>query len=192
VDGAGYIRYSHFGEGGYDATEEAIRALLRERDPAVELPPPMDPVHAIDAPGVLAACPKPTPEVYLGVRDVVTPVPLEFLGEWERDPECAEVRGSRAAPSRLVLEYAAAEVNLVMAGPGSIEIFDNAHPVDHQSRGEDVCEARDGTTYVEIDRPRMYRLVKRDRFLERRLEVRSVSAGLRLYAFTFGTCVPRS
>ena len=74
---------------------------------------------------------------------------------------------------------------------GKLEVLDNGAPVDHQSRGADVRETPDGRTLVEIDRARMYRLIRRDRFLSRALEVRSHSAGLELYAFTFVTCIPR-
>ena len=35
IDKDGYIRYSHFGEGKYDETEQAIRLLLEEADQAV-------------------------------------------------------------------------------------------------------------------------------------------------------------
>ena len=35
IDKDGYIRYSHFGEGRYDETEQAIRLLLEEADQAV-------------------------------------------------------------------------------------------------------------------------------------------------------------
>jgi hypothetical protein len=61
--------------------------------------------------------------------------------------------------------YSAAEVNLVMDGRGLVELIDNGVP--------------------------MYSLIHRDRFLSRTLELTVRSPGLRLYAFTFGTCVPR-
>lgn len=36
IDKDGYIRYTHFGEGKYDETEQAIRLLLQEADQAVD------------------------------------------------------------------------------------------------------------------------------------------------------------
>jgi len=38
VDGASYIRYAHFGEGAYAEMEEEIQTLIREIDPAADLP----------------------------------------------------------------------------------------------------------------------------------------------------------
>src|SRR3990172_3182304 len=44
VDAEGYIRYLHFGEGGYQETERAIQTLIRELQPDLELPEPLKPV----------------------------------------------------------------------------------------------------------------------------------------------------
>src|SRR3954462_995312 len=58
----GVLRWYHFGEGDYAATEEAIQEELREIDALRELPAPMDPVRASDAPD--AAVMPPTPELF--------------------------------------------------------------------------------------------------------------------------------
>jgi len=58
----GVLRWYHFGEGDYAATEEAIQEELREGDALRELPAPMDPVRATDAPN--AAVMPPTPELF--------------------------------------------------------------------------------------------------------------------------------
>jgi len=50
---------------------------------------------------------------------------------------------------------------------------------------------RAGSTWIEIDRPRMYSLLKRDRYVSRTLALLSRSTGLQLFAFTFVSCVPR-
>lgn len=57
----GVLRWAHFGEGEYAATEEAIQDELRELDVLRPLPAPMDPIRPSDAPG--AAVIAPTPEV---------------------------------------------------------------------------------------------------------------------------------
>jgi hypothetical protein len=62
--GPGTLRYFHFGEGEYRATEEAIQEELRERDATVELPEPMEPIRPSDAPGALVA--PPSEEVFPG------------------------------------------------------------------------------------------------------------------------------
>ena len=58
----GALRWYHFGEGDYAATEEAIQEELREGDALRELPAIMDPVRATDAPD--AAVMPPTPELF--------------------------------------------------------------------------------------------------------------------------------
>ena len=43
IDGKGYFRYVHLGEGAYIETELAIQLLLREIDPEAAMPDPMKP-----------------------------------------------------------------------------------------------------------------------------------------------------
>ena len=64
IDTQGRLRYYHFGEGLYQETETQIQNLLREIDPGLELPPPIDPMRDSDRPG--AVCYRVTPELYLG------------------------------------------------------------------------------------------------------------------------------
>jgi hypothetical protein len=65
----GALAWFHFGEGEYAATEEAIQAELRERDALRELPRPVEPLRATDAPG--ARVMPPSEELFPG-------------GSWER------------------------------------------------------------------------------------------------------------
>jgi hypothetical protein len=58
------LRWFHFGEGEYTATEEAIQEELRGADPERELPEPLAPLRPSDAPGALVA--PPSEEVFPG------------------------------------------------------------------------------------------------------------------------------
>jgi hypothetical protein len=58
----GALRWYHFGEGEYTATEEAIQEELREGDALRELPALMGPLRTTDVPG--AAVMPPTPELF--------------------------------------------------------------------------------------------------------------------------------
>jgi hypothetical protein len=58
----GALAWFHFGEGEYQATEEAIQAELREQDALQALPEPMAPLRPTDAPG--AKVMPPTPELF--------------------------------------------------------------------------------------------------------------------------------
>jgi hypothetical protein len=63
----GALHWYHFGEGEYEASEEAIQEQLREAEALRELPEPMRPLRASDAPG--AAVIPPTPELFPGGED---------------------------------------------------------------------------------------------------------------------------
>jgi hypothetical protein len=60
----GALRWFHFGEGEYAATEQAIQAELSAGDPGLELPQPPAPLRPSDAPGALVAT--PSTEVFPG------------------------------------------------------------------------------------------------------------------------------
>lgn len=63
-DRSGALRFLHFGEGEYLATEQAIQEVLAELDPRRPLPSPLEPMRETDAPGALVAT--PTPEILPG------------------------------------------------------------------------------------------------------------------------------
>jgi hypothetical protein len=65
----GALRWVHFGEGEYRATEEAIQAELGEIDALRQLPEPLEPIRPGDAPGAEVLV--PTAELFPG-------------GSWER------------------------------------------------------------------------------------------------------------
>ena len=60
----GALSWFHFGEGDYAGTEEAIQAELREQDALQDLPAPLAPLRATDAPGARVMA--PSPEVFPG------------------------------------------------------------------------------------------------------------------------------
>ena len=60
----GALRWFHFGEGEYTATEAAIREELLAVSPTLEPPEPLAPLRPSDAPGALVA--RPTEEVLPG------------------------------------------------------------------------------------------------------------------------------
>ena len=134
LDKDGYLRWGHFGEGGYAECEQVIQELLREIDPGIALPALMDPLREEDHAG--AVCYRPSGELYLGNRrgrigneggfkeDQIADyafdgVPEENFfyasGRWASTAEYFEAIES--GPHSLQLKYEAAAVNLVMASP---------------------------------------------------------------------------
>jgi hypothetical protein len=60
----GVLRWFHFGEGEYEATELAIQEEIRAGDGERELPSPLVPIRPTDAPGARVV--PPTPEAFPG------------------------------------------------------------------------------------------------------------------------------
>ena len=104
----GALAWAHFGEGEYLATEEAIQQELRSESLAVELPEPMEPLRATDAPGALVA--PPSEEILPGGSPAKAWEPAR-----ERD--------------RLELDYEAGGAYVVAEGEGELLAgLDGAHP----------------------------------------------------------------
>ena len=204
VDPKGRIRYYHFGEGAYGETEVAIQGLLRELNPNVSLPPPMDPVRDTDSPG--AVCYRVTPELYLGYargnfgnpagvvrdrahdyRDIGPHVEgMSYLaGRWRVESESAR---SEAPGASISLRYTAKDVNLVMAPPDGASLRAEVTLEGAQRPGEDVKFEGDRGVVI-VDRPRMYNLVANDSVVSGAVTIRAEAAGLTAYAFTFISCV---
>lgn len=210
IDGKGYIRYWHFGEGAYGDTEDAIQTLLREIDPAVSLPRPMEAVRAADQPG--ARCLPVTPELYLGfergrlgndsgyakneVKDYKASPPLApdvaYLdGAWFAGSESITACPMPGRPARLLVSCRGAEINLVMSPPedgeGIATITWDGKPLPPEQAGEDVAPVK-GESLITVKEPRMYRLVKSGQVESKLLELSTSTPGLELYAFTFVSC----
>jgi hypothetical protein len=103
----GTLRWFHFGEGDYAATEEAIGEELRRHDPALELPASLEPLRPEDAPGALVA--PPTEELFPG-GSVSEP--------W---------RGSAGADP-LEIEYAAGGAYASIDGSGEVNVSVDGEP----------------------------------------------------------------
>ncbi|MGH9352951.1 MAG: redoxin family protein [Terriglobia bacterium] len=211
IDAKGYLRYYHFGEGGYRETEEAIQKLLREIDPSLGLPPLMESLRAADKPG--ARCVPVTPELYLGFKrgrlgnevgyasnevkeyhaaKTLAPDVAWLDGPWFAGSESIEACPLEEKPSRLLLECRAAEVNLVMSPPeegaGLVAVSVDGKPLSPGEAGEDVTHY-DGKSLVAVKEPRMYRLLKKAQAGSQLLDLAFLTSGIAAYAFTFVSCV---
>jgi thiol-disulfide isomerase/thioredoxin len=213
LDKDGYLRYGHFGEGGYEECERVIRELLREIDLAIELPPVMAPVREEDHVG--AVCYRATGELYLGhhrgrignegglredqIADYSFNGSLEenFFyanGRWASTAEYLEA--VEKEPHSLRLKYEAAAVNLVMACPhaahAEVVILQDGKPLTEKQAGRDTrfrSNSKDRPeSYVAVNSPRMYFLVDNREFGLHELELRC-STGVAAFAFTFTSCV---
>src|SRR3954469_7189627 len=124
IDANGQVRYVHFGEGKYQETERAIRALLEEAGEGGRL-------GGTSRPRMVQPTSLATPETYLGsqraerfdngpIRNGVhdygqaksppRPDHLAYRGTWKIDSEGAEA----GAGARLLLNFRARDVYLVL------------------------------------------------------------------------------
>jgi hypothetical protein len=111
----GALSWFHFGEGEYQATEEAIQAELRQLD-ALHLPAPMNPLRPTDAPG--ARVMPPTEELFPG-------------GSWEAPWEGGERE----------LEYEAGGAYATIEGEGTLTVtLDDTDPHQLQINGARLYE----------------------------------------------------
>jgi thiol-disulfide isomerase/thioredoxin len=163
IDAKGAIRHVHFGEGSYDKTEEAIRALLKENGHAVK--GGLSVVHG------RAAHRGITPETYLGTaRAPRENPPFAFEGQWQRSPQ----RATAGANAVLTLNFKADKVFLV-AGP--------AHAGDRIKVFMDGKPAND----IILDTERLYNVVDLHGKVESHiLRLEFPNQGTAVYAFTFG------
>jgi len=214
LDKDGYLRYGHFGEGAYQECEQVIRELLKEIDPGILLPEPMEALREEDHAG--AVCYRPSGELYLGhqrgrigneggfkedsISDYLfTGVPEENFfyasGRWASTAEYFEA--VETGLHTLQLKYEASAVNLVMAcprgKPAEVVILQDGKPLSRAQATRDTLFRAPGNdggeeSYLVVDSPRMYFLVDNHEFGSHVLELRC-SAGVAAFAFTFTSCV---
>jgi thiol-disulfide isomerase/thioredoxin len=204
VDSQGRLRYYHFGEGLYQDTETQIQQVLGELNPALDFPPPIEPLRDTDQPGAL--CYRVTPELYLGFArgqfgnpaganrdqpsDYADPGrhaegATYLSGCWNVGQESARAEAPGAA---IAIRYTAMDVNLVLAPPIDKPARIELSLSDSQRPGDDV-KIVDGRSLVTIDRARMYSLVANESVVTGSLKITALEPGFSAYAFTFISCV---
>jgi len=190
IDKDGVIRYTHFGEGDYDETEQAIQQLLNEAGSEVS--------EKIDNQSYQNFA--KTPELYLGsdrISNLVSPQSFEpgevvsftlpgilptngfaYEGKWVVNPEFAQP----AAGAKLYLNFEAKEVFLV------------ARPIDSETTGEMKIYLDDSMTdmgednhdgIVTVKKNNLYKLIKLDNPGRHELRI-EFDGNVEVYAFTFG------
>jgi cytochrome c biogenesis protein CcdA/thiol-disulfide isomerase/thioredoxin len=194
VDAGGQVRYAHFGEGSYQETEAAVRALLA--DAGAKRLGAARPVAVERAAAGVA-----TPETYLGAgraerflpaapragTHTYPPSPHDLplshfalSGTWRVDDQAA----AAVRDARLDGLIRAKEAYLVLGSRGGlprrVHVLVDGRPLISSLAGRD---ARDGV--VTVREQRLYRLVALPRVQTWRLTLR-LDPGVSGYAFTFG------
>src|SRR4051794_27166294 len=106
-DRSGLLRYFHYGEGDYLDCELAIQELLREIEPELQLPGPLEPLRPEDAPGAMLE-----PQT----AEVVLPADrprLVLSGEWRDGADFVEATSGGATAN---VEFQAGAAYAVLSG----------------------------------------------------------------------------
>ncbi len=206
VDALGTIVYDHQGEGGAAQTEMAIQEALQACG-VTKLP-----AIAPDVVSGKGACYRATPETYLGYLrghvgnahdklpdteeafddDHADDVPY-LHGHWRIAPEFIEhTRTLPVATEYLRMSYSAFETNLVMGAlddrEAVVDVIIDGKPVPASMAGSDVVIDGAGNTHIHVTNHRMYNIIHADHYHRATLRLGVKTAGIKMYAFTFGGC----
>lgn len=195
IDSNWRLRYQTFGEGSEATTEQAIRALLRERNGT---PVSFAPVVAL---GSGAEAPADTQDIaseetYLGAGrggayaryDRVVPnLALNawgVSGPWQREEERMVLRG---APGAIALRFHARDMHVVL-GPldaaGSIRFRVR---LDGRAPGADAGSDVDADGFGIVREHRLYQIIRqKNDVVDRTVEIEFLAPGVAAYSFTFG------
>jgi len=207
VDAKGRIRHHHFGEGGYERSEQVIQQLLAEagaRDAGGALAS-----AAVDARGIEAAADWRTlksGENYVGYertenfaspggtargrrRVYAAPTRLQ-LNQWALSGDwtvAANATALHTSGGRITYRFHARDVHLVMGPPAGGAPVRFRVLIDGQppgpAHGSDVDAEGNGTASEQ----RLYQLIRQPGAIEdREFEIEFLAPGVEAFAFTFG------
>jgi thiol-disulfide isomerase/thioredoxin len=204
ADAGGNIRHHHFGEGGYEQTEDVLRRLLV--DAGVTDLPDGRPVHpeGIEAPADWASV--RSPETYLGVansqgfaspggafldeaRAYSSPSRLitnqwALTGDWTIGKEEAVLN---EPGGRVAYRFHARDLNLILAPPrddtsARFRVSLDGRP-PFEAHGLDVDHDGNGT----VSDARLYQLIRQPgKISDRLFEIELLDPGVAALCFTFG------
>ena len=185
-DQQGTLRQTHFGEGAYVETENAIRALLGL--PALKKEEPKLATHILQ-----------TAETYLGygrAEHYAMPIVANTIenyspqqppgsdqvtlqGPWRVEAEKITAEG---ADSVLEINFQATHAYLVMEGHGPVEVLLDGQPLPQEYFTSDMDEKG----RILLDQPRKYDVIDLKNKFERHQLQLHLPKGASAYAFTFG------
>ena len=211
VDKDGFIRYRNSGDGNADAIEHAMQALIYAAGIGAVLPMVMDPLRETDRSG--AICFRATPEVFAGylrgsIGNVEGSAPesvLSYLdpgiymdgriyadGMWRSERECLRLTGGSGSEGHLLASYRGLDVQGVLEAEGEKKAEITVRQDNEflsANRGEDVRLDKRGRSYVVVDEPRLYNLVRNREYGEHLIKLSGGSHRFAVYSFAFATAV---
>ncbi len=204
VDGAGRIRYHHFGEGEYEMSERIIQELLRENGASrIDASTGAPSGQGIEAPFSSEVRSPETYAGYLRTENFASPERLNpdspqsysppanpdlnewgVGGYWNVGAESAVSQRSR---DKIAFRFHARDLHMVLGPSDPSKFVRFAVRLDGEEPGinHGVDSKSDGSG--EVREPRLYQLVRqKDRVMDRTFEIEFLDPGVRAYSFTFG------
>lgn len=211
VDKDGFIRYRNAGDGNVAAIEQALQALLYNAGVGAVLPMIMDPLRETDRSG--AICFRATPELFAGylrgsVGNVEGYAPESVLsysdpgiyldgriyadGDWRSERECLRLTGDSGCEGHVLARYQGLDVQAVLEPEGEKKAGITVRQDNEflsANRGEDVRLDKGGRSYVVVDEPRLYNLVRNREYGEHVIRLSVGGHRFAIYSFAFATAV---
>ncbi len=208
IDARGTIVFDHAGEGGAVEIESEIQKTFAEI--GVTTFPDILPERVRGG----DVCYRTTPETYLGylrgtignahdalpdseeafddANNHIEGVPY-LHGHWRQAGEYVEhTRSLSLATEYLSLKYSAFEINIVMGAlddrETTVDVVIDGKPIPATMIGSDVVIDDGGKTHIHVASHRLYSIIRADHYHNATIKICVRSAGLRMYAFTFGGC----
>jgi thiol-disulfide isomerase/thioredoxin len=212
IDKDGFIRIVQEGEVGYQNFEHSIQSLLVEAGYHGELPLVMDPLRDVDRDGVVRY--RVTPGILTGYqRGTIGNVEgfspesvshfedpgyylegrLYLHGNWLNDRNFLKLEESDGREGFIMLSYRAKELNSVIKPEGEkqFQVFvqqDRLY-LTTDNMGDDVQIDGEGRSYLLVDQPKLYNVVKNKEYGEHTLKLSSRSNGFAVYSISFVSSV---
>ena len=202
ADAKGRIRYHHFGEGGTEATEAAIRKLLTENGARLGAMAGEADLAAAAAPADFASV--RSPETYLGtrraanfaspgglrlgVRNFTIPARLDlnqwgFGGRWDVGLTQSRLVSPRGA---IAFRFEARDLHLVLGSSSGRPVRFRV-TIDGRAPGNDHGGDVDASGFGQASAHRLYQLVRqKGRIAPHDFRIEVLDPGVEAYAFTFG------
>ena len=205
IDATGKVRFHHYGEGGYEESENWIRSLLEE---ANHKPLPGSPTQ-IAASGAEAAADSgdvQSQETYIGYHRAenfaspggfnqnepqVYEAPANFklnewalVGKWQDERQIAT---SLAPSSAIVYRFHARDLHLVLGPSTAGKPIRFRVTIDGKAPGADHGMDTDADGYGTVKEDRLYQLIRqRGAVQDRTFRIEFLVPGVQAYSFTFG------
>jgi cytochrome c biogenesis protein CcdA/thiol-disulfide isomerase/thioredoxin len=205
VDATGHIRFHHFGEGGYEESEQWIRSLLEEANHR-PLPGTTTKVAATGTEAAPDSDDVQSPETYVGyerAQDFASPGGLKhdkpqqyqapdqlklnqwaLAGEWTDAGQIATLLSPMGA---IVYRFHARDLHLVLGPAQGGKPVRFRVTIDGKAPGTDHGMDVDADGYGTVSEDRLYQLIRQHGGIQdRTFRIEFLVPGVQAYSFTFG------